>query len=134
MSATIEKPKVGSICWTELATKDVAAAKDFYGKVFGWQFKEVDCGGMTYTMMKAEGMPMEFGGMWSIPKEQQEFIPPNWMSYILVTNCDESLASAQKHGAKVVKESMNVGDFGRMAVIQDPTGAHIAMWQPLKEC
>lgn len=45
-------PKVGEFCWNELATANVKTAKDFYGKVFGWEFSDHDMGDMTYTMIK----------------------------------------------------------------------------------
>jgi len=125
-----EQPTVGEFCWTELATPNVQAAKDFYGKVFGWEFSEQDMGNdMMYTMISTKGK--QFGGMWAIPKDKE--IPPHWMSYILVKNIDESLEEVQKHGANVVRPAMNAGDYGRYAVITDPTGAHVALWQPLTQ-
>jgi len=43
----------------------------------------------------------------------------------------ESTRKAQKLGAKIVQDVMKVGGFGMMSVIQDPTGAYVAMWQPI---
>lgn len=125
------QPKTGEFCWNELATPNVQAAKDFYGKVFGWQFSDHDMGDMTYTMIKRNDK--EFAGIWSIPKDQQKQIPPHWMAYILVEDLNESLEKAQKNGAAVVKPVSNAGDFGRFAIITDPTGAHIALWQTLSK-
>jgi len=123
-----QTPQFGDFCWNELATTDVKAAKDFYGKVFGWEFVDHDMGDMTYTMIKHNGKD-SFAGIWAIPKEQQKQIPPHWMAYISVENVDKALEKATKHGAKIVKPADNAGDFGRFAVITDPTGAHIALWQ-----
>lgn len=125
------QPKLGQFCWTELAASNVQAAKNFYGKVFGWKFREDNIGGMPYTMFKA-GEGNEIGGIWKIPEGQEKEIPPHWMSYILVENLEESIDKAVKNGAIIIKPAMNVGDFGRMAIIRDPVGAHIALWQPLK--
>lgn len=126
-----DQPKTGEFCWTELATPNVKAAKDFYGKVFGWEFADHEMGDMTYTMIKRNNK--EFAGIWSIPKNQEKEIPPHWMSYILVDNLDEAVEKARKNGATIVKPSTNAGDMGKLAVIKDPTGAHIALWQPLKK-
>lgn len=120
----------GEICWSELATNDVKTAKDFYGNLFGWEFKDNNMDGMTYTEIKSNNKV--FGGIWGIPKEMQQHIPPHWMSYVLVENVDTSLEKAMTNGCSVKKEATNVGDFGRFAVIQDPTGAHIALWQMLR--
>jgi len=125
-----DQPKLGEFCWNELATPNVQAAKDFYGKVFDWEFTDYPMGETTYTMMKMKGKK-EFAGIWAIPKDQQKQIPPHWMSYILVENLDASLAKAQKNGASVVKPATQAGEIGRFAIITDPTGAHIALWQRL---
>lgn len=123
--------KFGDFCWNELATSDVEAAKKFYGKVFGWEFSEHDMGDMTYTMIKVNDK--QNAGMWAIPKDQEKQIPPHWMAYISVENIEASLEKAQKEGATIVKSITNAGDFGRLAIITDPTGAHIALWQCLQK-
>lgn len=126
------KPQAGEFCWNELATTDVAAAKNFYGKVFGWQFDEHDMGEMTYTMIKHKDKD-SFAGIWAIPKDQQKQIPPHWMAYILVENLEKALEKATQNGAKIMKPATNAGDHGQFAIIADPTGAHLALWQTLKK-
>jgi predicted enzyme related to lactoylglutathione lyase len=125
------QPQVGEFCWNELATSNLQAAKDFYGKVFDWQFSDHDMGEMTYTMIKRNDK--EFGGIWTIPKDQTKEIPPHWMTYILIENLEESLEKATKNGATIVKPATNAGDMGRFSIITDPTGAHIALWQTLRK-
>lgn len=126
-----DQPKVGEFCWTELATSNVHAAKDFYGKVFGWKFTDHEMGDMSYTMIKLNDK--EFGGIWAIPKDKEKEIPPHWMGYILVENLDEALKKVQAQGGTIMKPAANAGDFGRFAIITDPTGAHIALWQNLRK-
>lgn len=126
------QPQYGNFCWTELSSPNVPASKEFYSKVFGWQFVDHDMGDMTYTMIKLNGQDM-MGGIWGIPKEMQAHIPPHWMTYILVEDADAALEKAQQNGAKVVKPVSPAGDFGRFAIIADPTGAHVALWQTLKK-
>ncbi|WED42156.1 VOC family protein [Legionella cardiaca] len=121
----------GQICWNELATSDVKKAKDFYGKVFGWQFIDHDMGEMTYTIAKAQDK--EFAGIWTIPEEQRAHIPPHWMAYILVSDVASALENAKRHGANVIKEVTQAGDMGHFAIITDPTGAYIALWEPTKK-
>lgn len=121
--------KIGEFCWNELATPNVHAAKDFYGKVFGWDFVDHEMGDMTYTMVRKNDK--DIAGIWAIPKEAH--IPPHWMAYILVENTAEALAKAHKLGATIVKPVTPAGDFGLFAIITDPTGAHVALWQPLKK-
>ena len=122
----------GDFCWNELATSDLKTAKDFYGKVFGWEFVEHEMGDMTYTMIKHKDKNL-CAGIWAIPKDKQKQIPPHWLAYILVENLEKALEKATKHGAAIMKPATNAGDFGRFAVITDPTGAHIALWQSLSK-
>ncbi|MBN9378647.1 MAG: glyoxalase [Chlamydiales bacterium 38-26] len=125
-----EKPKFGEFCWTELLTPHAQAAKDFYGNVFGWEFSDHKMDDSTYTMFKRQDQ--EFGGIWQIPKDQENDIPPHWLTYILVKNIEESLEKALNYGATVIKPISKAGDFGWMAIIKDPTGAQVALWQALQ--
>ena len=56
--------------------------------------------------------------------------PPAWLSYITVTDVDAVIERAREAHA-TVDGPIDVLDAGRMAMIQDPTGAHVAAWQPL---
>lgn len=124
----------GDFCWNELMTTDVVKAKEFYSKLFGWTCHDHDMGHMTYTMFKSGNK--DLGGIMQIPKDQQgnPAYPSHWMSYIFVENVDNSLEKAKSLGATVVVPATPISDFGRFAVITDPTGANIAMWQSLKSC
>ena len=117
----------GSFCWSELLTPNVKAAKDFYGKLLHWEFTDHDTQDAVYTIITVEGK--EFAGIWEIPKDQQKDIPPHWMGYILVENLEQTLTEATELGATVKKAITSVGDFGRFAIIADPTGACIAFWE-----
>jgi predicted enzyme related to lactoylglutathione lyase len=68
-------------------------------------------------------------GIWAIPKEMQSQIPPHWMSYVLVENLEKSLTQVTKLGGKIVRPATDAGDFGIFAIISDPTGAMIALWE-----
>lgn len=118
---------MNQFCWNELATADVKKAKEFYSKVLGWQFKEINSGEMTYTLIQANDK--EFAGIWQIPTNQQNEIPPHWMAYILVNDVADTLAKAKQNGAQEIKGVTHAGDMGLFAIIKDPTGAHVAFWE-----
>lgn len=124
--------KPGDFCWNELMTPDLQKAKQFYAALFNWQTKDEEIGDKTYTMFARDDK--QLGGMLQIPKDREGQIPPHWMSYIFVEDLDSTLEKAKKLGAGVTMPATPVSDFGRFAVIQDPTGAHIALWQSLKGC
>lgn len=124
----MDQPQIGKFCWNELATPDVSAAKEFYGKLLGWQFTEQVTGDMVYNFIKTPGSD-DLGGIWGIPKDRQNEIPPHWMGYILVEDLEDKLEKATELGATVKMPVTPVGEIGYFAILVDPTGAHIALWQ-----
>lgn len=126
----MKQPGIGQFCWHELATPNVKAAKEFYSAILGWEFTEFNVGDMTYTKIKCG--ENEFGGMWQIPTDQQDKIPPHWMGYLQVSNLEETLNKAQSLGATLKMPITPTGDFGQFAIIVDPTGAHIAFWESFR--
>jgi hypothetical protein len=119
----------GTFSWVELGTTDVNGAKRFYGELFNWKGDDMPAGpGMTYTMAKLGDH--HAAGIYELGKEMRQMgIPPHWMSYISVTNVDDVSKKVAGLGGKVMKEPFDVMDVGRMAVIQDPAGATVALWQ-----
>lgn len=83
-------------------------------------------------MIKAGGK--QNAGLMQLTSDEANKIPPHWLTYVYVDNIDDSVAKAQKLGAKVVFPPTPVEDFGRVAVLQDPTGTHIGLWQCTKSC
>src|SRR5579883_1916798 len=129
--ATIERHKPGSFCWVELGTTDQSAAKNFYRSLFGWEAKDYPMGpNETYTIFNLGGR--DTGGGYTLrPDMLAEGIPPHWMLYVQVENADATVAKAASAGAKPMPPgAFDVAENGRMAVIQDPTGAMFSIWQP----
>jgi predicted enzyme related to lactoylglutathione lyase len=111
--------------WVDLATSDPAAAREFYSKLFGWQI-EVDpdpqYGG--YALAKVDGQDAAgIGGL------QQPGQPTAWSLYIGTDDLDGLAGKVTAAGGKVVAPPFDVGDQGRVAVFQDPSGAFISAWQ-----
>lgn len=57
-------------------------------------------------------------------------VPPHWMIYVAVTDADKTAEKIAPAGGKVVAPPFDVMDYGRMAILQDPAGAMISIWQP----
>jgi uncharacterized protein len=125
----IEKHPAGSFCWIELHTTDQPAAKNFYSALFGWKADDMPMGPNDfYTIWKLEGRDAA-AGCTLRPEERKQGVPPHWMIYIAVDNADAAVAKAQQLGGKALAPAFDVMDAGRMAVIQDPTGAVFCPWQ-----
>ena len=85
-------------------------------------------GGGTYTMLRLDGD--EVCGLYKMePERREQGIPPHWFFYVSVEDADATTSRARELGGMVYGEAFDVLDSGRMAVIQDPTGAMIAAWQ-----
>ena len=121
--------KPGTFCWVELGTTDSAAAKTFYTQLFSWEYEDHPMGpGMVYTMLKLNGK--DVGALYELmPEMRAHGVPPHWLSYVSVSNVDETAEKAKAEGATLMKEPFDVMTEGRMAVIQDPTGALFALWE-----
>jgi len=108
--------------WAELATSDGQAAKPFYTAVFGWTYDDRPVGpDMVYSMAQLEGRSAA-----ALFTSDQ---PPHWNCYVTVESADDAAAKAKELGANVMAEPFDVMDAGRMAVLQDPTGAVFCLWQ-----
>jgi uncharacterized protein len=127
--ANIEKHKPGSFCWIELATSDQNAAKKFYGELFGWTPNDMPMGPNDfYTIFHVDGR--QASAAYTLRKEHHaRGIPPHWMLYVATESADASAKRAEELGGKVEAPAFDVFDAGRMAVIQDPTGAYFCVWQ-----
>ncbi len=113
--------------WTELSTRDIPAAKTFYKKVFGWGDKTTPMGpgGSGYTEWQLGGKSI--GGAMPMSDQTPASVPPNWLTYFLVTSVDAASDKARSLGAKITVPPM---DFpgGRFAVITDPQGATFGLF------
>ncbi len=121
----------GTFSWVDLATTDAVAAKAFYGGLFGWEGEDMPAGDAgTYTMLRKGGR--EVAGLYELGAEMRDrgVPPPHWTSYVTVADVDASAARAEELGGTVVAGPFDVMEAGRMASLQDPLGAVIALWQP----
>jgi predicted enzyme related to lactoylglutathione lyase len=84
-----------------------------------------------YTEFKLQGREAD-AGCTLRPDERSQGVPPYWMIYIAVENTDAAVVKAQQRGGKILAPAFDVMDAGRMAVVQDPTGAVFCVWQANK--
>ncbi len=115
----------GTFSWADLSTTDTDGAKAFYTGLFGWDTEDTPIPeGGVYTMLSKGGKNV---AALSGAREGQ---PSAWNSYVTVESADASAAAAKEHGGTLAMEAFDVMDVGRMAVVQDPTGAFFAVWEP----
>ena len=122
----------GTFSWPELATTDQKGGVTFYRQLFGWDVNEQPIGPTeTYSMFQMRGKPV--GAAYTMrPEERQTGAPPHWNNYVTVKNVDDSTKKVPALGGNVLAPPFDVMDVGRMAVVQDPTGAVFQLWEPKK--
>lgn len=108
-----------TLCWNELQGHDIDAAKKFYQRLFGWRMKESD----EYTEWHLGENAV--GGL-LLSKAPPE-VPPFWMPYFAVEDCDAATTQALSLGGTTVVACMDIDHIGRFSVLTDPQGAVFAV-------
>ena len=120
-------PAINKPIWIDLSSSDPAASREFYAALFGWQVEvnpDPQYGG--YALARAGGADVAGIG----PKMMPE-APTAWSVYIGTRDAEGLAKKVLAAGGKVIAPPMQVGDQGRMAVFQDPSGAFVGAWQPM---
>lgn len=116
----------GSPLWIDVFSSDPDRAADFYGTLFGWT---------------AEGTGDEFGGYVNFSRDGAKVAgmmrndgtpgtPDMWTVYLQTDDAARTVIDARTKGGVVLVEPTPVGPLGTMAVIADPGGANVGVWQP----
>ncbi|MFC9245904.1 VOC family protein [Streptomyces sp. NPDC057136] len=128
----------GSLSWAELYTSDTAAAKSFYGDVFGWRFSDMELpgGGGTYSLITPAGLPEErmHGGLMELPEESLTLANgrPYWHPVFAVADCDAAVAKVTENGGSVQMGPDDAEGVGRLAVCLDPSNADFVLLTPAR--
>ena len=121
-------PRLHRFIWPEVSTMDVSKAVAFYAALFGWTASPAMDGG--YHILQKDGK--DVGGLYALMPEQLERkVRPAWRNYVEVADTDASLAKAVELGGTMLHEPFDVPGVGRMAIVQDPSGAPFCLWQTL---
>jgi uncharacterized protein len=113
-----------TICWNELATSSVTGAQKFYSNAFNWDVRPSQNPDMQYHELFIEDQGI--GGMLEMTEEWGE-VPPHWMVYFQVADCDASVEKAKSLGAEVCVPPTDIEHVGRFSVVSDPQGAVFSM-------
>ena len=114
----------GRFVWAELLTRDVGAAAEFYGKVFGWTFETYGPADdlKTYTVVLSDGVPI--GGMvYASPKDDgKKKRGARWVGLMSVPDVQAAASLVEKDGGKVLMPPRKLGERGTVALFLDPEG------------
>ncbi|HEX6506584.1 MAG TPA: VOC family protein [Chloroflexota bacterium] len=116
----------GTPMWVDVSSPDVDKTRAFYSDLFGWDAQVVpdpEAGG--YTMFTLDGKMVGAAGPTFDPDQH-----PAWATYVCSEDADATVQAVKDAGGQVLMGPMDVMGQGRMAVLADPTGAYISIWQP----
>ena len=113
----------GAACWHELGTTNGDSATKFYSQFFGWGIKPLPTT-PPYTVFSNAGT--DIGGMYLLTGTMAG-IPPHWLPYFQVSDCDATVKQALSMGGKTIVPPMDIPGTGRFAYVQDPQGAVFAV-------
>jgi len=114
----------GRFVWYEHCSSDIAKARAFYEKLFGWNTE-------LMAMPGSDPYPVIHNGDNGIGGYRQApaGTPTRWLSYLSVADVDSSYKAALAAGAKSLTAPMDYGSAGRAATVADPTGGVFSLWR-----
>jgi predicted enzyme related to lactoylglutathione lyase len=115
----------GTPCWVDIASTDIGQTTAFYGSLLGWECEDAGEEAGHYHVARLGGKQVA-----GIGPQMMEGQPCVWTTYVSVEDTDKSVEIATGAGATVLAPPMDVMTLGRMAVLLDPTGAAVSLWQP----
>jgi uncharacterized protein len=122
-----EPPPARRFFWNELHTSDPASAVSFYEKVLGFTHRTLDMGPAGNYYILSKGGADRGGVTGHLP----DGVRPHWLPYVEVDDPDATIARAKKLGAKIAVAPADIPDIGRFGVLEDPTGAVLAVMKAL---
>jgi predicted enzyme related to lactoylglutathione lyase len=114
------------LCHFEFLVSDTKKSREFYGKVFDWEFEQDDK--MDYTMIRTGSEPG--GGMMKKPDQAPMFA---LAEYFCVDNIEETLKKAMDAGASPGAPKSEIPGIGWWAMFMDPDGIPIMIYEALKK-
>src|SRR5258708_3550966 len=108
--------------YMELRGAEAKQAQRFYSELFGWEFQEMPASPVPYTVIQSVGERV--GGMATGGRDV-----PHWLAYVGVSDVAAATAKARGLGATIEVEPRAFGEFGKLSVLIDPTGARLALWE-----
>lgn len=115
-------PPAGVFLWDELLTEDPAAARELYGKLFGWTVAQSS---PTYSYFRAGGANVA-----GLQRKPAEAPASTWLSYLRADDIDATVKRAERLGAVATLAPTAVEGVGRFAVLIDPVGAPFGLLEP----
>ena len=117
--------RLGEPCWIDVMSSDPARSQEFYTRLFGWTATSWGDEYRNYVTFSKGDAPV--AGLATRQADTER--PDTWLTYLAVSDVAEAAAACVAAGAQLVSGPTALGDQGRTAVVLDPAGASVALWQ-----
>lgn len=125
MTEAVTRRTPGTPCWVSLMVHDLAATQEFYGALFGWEFRPGPQQLGPYVRALLGGK--EVAGIGELPPERH--LPIAWTTYLATDDADATAETIRSCGGTVAVGPLQAGGAGRLAIGSDPGGAVFGIWQ-----
>lgn len=116
----------GTPSWVDVESPDTSRSAEFYEALFGWKQRNVGAPDQaSYSMMTLKDRVVAGLGARSMDESR----PVAWSVYVTVADVDATVARCLELGGSVVVQAADVMQAGRSAVVEDPLGTIISLWQ-----
>jgi uncharacterized protein len=120
---------IGRVFWTELMTTDVTKARAFYTKLMGWTYQAMPGSDNKYWLIIEQGNPEPLGGLMQFDGDEKAKTDL-WFTYFAIADVTKAVMNTKASGGEVLREPFDIPGVGRIAIIQDPTGAVLGVMTP----
>ena len=108
----------------EHLSRDLSQARTFYGEIFDWEYREIPREDNPYTLIETGDGP----GANFVESPLAE-ANPFWLPYVAVDDLDHTLEAVRQNGGTVTRDRADEPGAGSFAIIKDPQGAALGLWQ-----
>jgi hypothetical protein len=116
-------PPPGAFCWESLNAADAGAVVPFYESAVGW--KKQDQNGMPLFFTGGAGESNMVADIGTAPPG----MPTHWVTHVVVPKLEDARAKVEKLGGKIMMPEVPVPGIGRLAIVSDPTGAVLSLFE-----
>lgn len=120
------------IGWAELCTTDSEKSARFYAHLLGWERRALPLGqnprSLDYWLHLLQDRPVA-GSFGMVGAQRKRGVQPHWLCHVFVADAAAAIEHARSLRANVLAEPMDVGAFGRLALLRDPQGALFGLWE-----
>ncbi|GGA61937.1 glyoxalase [Pseudoclavibacter endophyticus] len=114
----------GQVAWVDLTTTDLSRSAAFYAELFGWDIDDLGPEAGGYRMATVATQPVA-----GLLQASSAHPLEAWSVYLSVDDIDDAYERAERAGAHPLVPPYALDGQGRYALVADPGGAVLGLWQ-----